>query len=401
MTTTLDKNAYPYLFGPNANYALIVQTSFTQPGGGNTSTTTITNGSYGPTSVVNTRITGTPDDSNISAAITNITQLTSDINSLTTTETVSSVTDTVINGFDFFPGVYLFDTQDVVGSTGTQFQGNLTFTATYPSQQFIIKVPSNYFIILTTNAKIILQGQAQASNIFWYSDREIVFTNYTNPSYGVFVGNSVNMGNAGDLFINGNVFANTYQAGTSFQGRVNVFIDAPAALCLLKGTKLMTNRGEVAIEDITEGDQLVTYGKINQHTNKELNIKKKSLLKTVKWCGHFSVADFNTMTYPICFKAHSLGENMPSEDLYVSPGHGIIMNNTLIFAHKLINNTTIFQDKSFTSIEYYHIKVDGHHVIQANGVFTETLNYDMKKIENRPDLYTKNEEKTINMPFFY
>lgn len=41
-------------------------------------------------------------------------------------------------------------------------------------------------------------------------------------------------------------------------------------------------------------------------------------------------------------------------------------------AKDLVNGTTIFQDESFSSIEYYHVEVKDHSVINANGILAES-----------------------------
>ena len=376
---SIDKSSYPALFGPTANYALLVQNSTSCIGSASIS---IINGNYGG----NTENVsgGVQDNTNASTGYTELTTLISDIRALAVTETITG--SPTINSKNFTtPGVYLFNTS---GSAidGVEFTGTLTFDGQGdPTSQFFIIVPLGNSIRFFNTYTISLTNGAQASNIFWVANNVVEITSQ-GTIYGVIAGGYITFLTTGKVVVNGNILTNNATNG-QVQNFAQVFIDAPSALCLLKGTKLLTHRGEVAIEDITEEDQLVTYGKIHQH--KEV-APEEATLEPVVWCGHFSVADFNTMTYPICFKAHSLGENLPSEDLWVSPGHGILVNNVLTFAHTLINGTTIFQDKSFTSIEYYHIKVDGHRAIQANGVLTESLNYDMKQIERRPDLYTKN-----------
>jgi hypothetical protein len=384
--STIDKSSYPTLFGPTANYAVLA--NFLSMGG--SASTTIINGNYG-LNLSPVGGTGTQDNFNAPAGFTELNTLLTSIYALTPTLIISGSNPT-FNGYDFSPGVYRFETTG--GTNGAEFTGILNFDAGGDATaQFIVLVPflSNYVIRFFNTVTINLIDGAQASNIFWVSYR----TEYRHSGtlYGVFASNNISAQQNVPVTVNGNLLIeDTLQVVSNA-----LIVDAPAALCLLKGTKLLTHRGEVAIEDITENDQLVTYGKIHQHKDAVL---EEPTLEPVVWCGHFSVADLNTMTYPICFKAHSLGENLPSEDLYVSPGHGLMVDNVLTFAHTFINGTTIFQDKSFTAIEYYHIKVDGHRVIRANGVWTESLNYDMKKIERRPDLYTKNEvtnQKSICM----
>ena len=43
------------------------------------------------------------------------------------------------------------------------------------------------------------------------------------------------------------------------------------------------------------------------------------------------------------------------EDVAVSPGHGIIINDKSVIASDLINNDTIYQSDNYEIITYYHI----------------------------------------------
>jgi len=48
----------------------------------------------------------------------------------------------------------------------------------------------------------------------------------------------------------------------------------------------------------------------------------------------------------------------------------------MIEAKDLINDTTIFQDYTKNNLEYYHIELNTHSAIIANGVLSESfLNY--------------------------
>jgi hypothetical protein len=46
---------------------------------------------------------------------------------------------------------------------------------------------------------------------------------------------------------------------------------------------------------------------------------------------------------PICFKAGSLGENVPMRDLWISPRHAMYLDGVLIEAKDLVNGVTVVQ----------------------------------------------------------
>jgi len=75
---------------------------------------------------------------------------------------------------------------------------------------------------------------------------------------------------------------------------------------------------------------------------------------------------------PICIKKNAICQDCPSVDLYVSPNHGILINNRLVLAKNLVNNTTIYPDYTRNNVEYYHLELQKHSAIVANGILSES-----------------------------
>ena len=71
----------------------------------------------------------------------------------------------------------------------------------------------------------------------------------------------------------------------------------------------------------------------------------------------------------------ALGPNTPHRDLYLSRYHSLYLDGVLIPAVDLINGSTIARvdDIPLREIEYFHIKLDRHSVIYAEGAACETL----------------------------
>jgi Hint domain len=134
-------------------------------------------------------------------------------------------------------------------------------------------------------------------------------------------------------------------------------------LCYLRGTRILTTTGEVPVEDIHIGDSLVS---------------RFGAIRPVKWIGRQSydlrfVRD-NKAKLPVCIQAGALGEKMPARDLFVSPGHSILLDGTLVLASKLVNGLTITQaaDEAPARIEYFQIEFDAHDCVIAEGIWSET-----------------------------
>ena len=75
---------------------------------------------------------------------------------------------------------------------------------------------------------------------------------------------------------------------------------------------------------------------------------------------------------PIRIQRGAFADNMPHTDLLVSPDHAIFVDGKLICARQLINGTTIRQEKGWTSVEYFHVELDAHAILLAEGLPAES-----------------------------
>ncbi|WP_437871401.1 Hint domain-containing protein [Methylorubrum extorquens] len=134
--------------------------------------------------------------------------------------------------------------------------------------------------------------------------------------------------------------------------------DSPSIVCFVTGTRIRTERGEVAVEDLQIGDLAVTAS---------------GAQLPIRWIGHRLVeaadhADPQDV-WPVRIAAGALGENKPERDLLVSPGHAVcldILGEVLIPAWALVNGTTITQEQ-VEEVTYWHVELDRHDILIANG----------------------------------
>ncbi|HEY0909633.1 MAG TPA: Hint domain-containing protein [Bradyrhizobium sp.] len=132
--------------------------------------------------------------------------------------------------------------------------------------------------------------------------------------------------------------------------------------CYCPGTLIATDRGEVAVEDLKIGDGVVVMS---------------GALRPIKWIGTRSYGGRfilgRTDILPICFKAGSLGDNVPKRDLWISPHHAMYLDGVLIEARDLVNGVSIVRAERVEKVEYFHIELDSHDVILAEGALSETF----------------------------
>jgi len=133
-----------------------------------------------------------------------------------------------------------------------------------------------------------------------------------------------------------------------------------AAVCYVAGTRIQTDRGEIAVEHLAVDDLLVTAS---------------GALRPVRWLGSRRVACTHhpkpAAVWPVRIQAGAFAPELPKRALWVSPGHSIFVEGVLIQAEKLVNGATIVQ-VPLQSVEYWHVELDGHDVILAEGLAAES-----------------------------
>jgi hypothetical protein len=133
----------------------------------------------------------------------------------------------------------------------------------------------------------------------------------------------------------------------------------------LKGTRVQTADGERKVEDLAIGDLLPTMfgGTRPIHWIARYPLKKSNPSKP--W-----VKD----ALPVRIARSALAPNVPHTALYVTGGHALFLDGLLAPAGDLINGTSITRDeRDCDELEYFHIKLENHDVIFAEGAPVETL----------------------------
>jgi len=163
--------------------------------------------------------------------------------------------------------------------------------------------------------------------------------------------------------------------------------DDPAGgvICFTPGTMIRTEDGAMRVEDITEGVKVQT---------------KDNGCQEVLWTGARRVtgARLYAMPHlcPVRLRAGSLGNDVPDEGLLVSPDHRVMvkgararaMFNTdevLVTARDLVNDQSIYVDRSMREVQYIHMLLPNHEVVFANGVESESFHPASAGLENLSD----------------
>jgi hypothetical protein len=130
--------------------------------------------------------------------------------------------------------------------------------------------------------------------------------------------------------------------------------------CFAAGTRILTCQGDIPVEKLQIGDELVLHG---------------GGAAPIRWIGHRAIElarhPHPESVNPIRIKASALMDGVPRRDLILSPDHALYLDGALIPAKALINGTTIRQEAR-DKIHYYHIELANHSIIYAEGTPSES-----------------------------
>ncbi len=128
-------------------------------------------------------------------------------------------------------------------------------------------------------------------------------------------------------------------------------------ICYLRGTRIKTRKGTRKIETLRIGDEVAT---------------KFGGMQKIKWIGRQPVSCVSRAQMPVRITAGALGANLPQRDLFVSPGHSMLLDGVLVLAKALVNGITITQTDMQQDNCYYQLEFAAHDCILAEGAWSES-----------------------------
>jgi hypothetical protein len=135
--------------------------------------------------------------------------------------------------------------------------------------------------------------------------------------------------------------------------------------CFLRGTRVLSRHGLQRVENLSIGEQIITA---------------RGDATPIKWIGRRTFRRGTSSrwpdgVHPIRVARSALADNVPHADLYLSPSHALFIDGVLIPVEHLVNGTSIVPalPEGAKDIEYFHIELETHEVILAEGAPAETL----------------------------
>ncbi|WP_158933136.1 Hint domain-containing protein [Acidisphaera sp. S103] len=178
-----------------------------------------------------------------------------------------------------------------------------------------------------------------------------------------FVDDTLVLTDAGDdqatLHIQGSFNTNDFQLDTSSGTSTDISV-----LCFVKGTQIATPAGEVSVERLSIGDTVLTRG---------------GKVKPIVWIGTgrvLAARGRRSAATPVIIQKGALAENVPHRDLHITKAHSLYIDDVFIPVEFLVNHRSIMWDDHAQEVSLYHIELETHDVLLANGAPTESYRDD-------------------------
>lgn len=164
--------------------------------------------------------------------------------------------------------------------------------------------------------------------------------------------------------------SNTAQNGTDTLTNVATLqfadgtVESSSIPCFAAGTLVRAARGLVPVEALRAGDRVATLA------------DPSTPWRAVRWVGwrrlRVAMLPDPEAAWPVLVRAGALAPGRPTRDLRISPEHALLWDGALIPARLLVNGRTILRDRARSHITYYHVELDAHDVLLAEGVAAES-----------------------------
>jgi hypothetical protein len=135
-------------------------------------------------------------------------------------------------------------------------------------------------------------------------------------------------------------------------------------LCFCAGTYLTTPAGEELVERLKAGDLVLTAS---------------GEVRAITWIGTgrvLATRGRRNAATPVIVRKGAIAPNVPHSDLHVTKGHSFYLDGVLVPIEFLVNHRTILWDDHAQEVTLYHIELETHDVLVANGAPAESYRDD-------------------------
>ncbi|MEE2944946.1 MAG: Hint domain-containing protein [Pseudomonadota bacterium] len=142
--------------------------------------------------------------------------------------------------------------------------------------------------------------------------------------------------------------------------------------CFTPGTRIATKAGFTPVEDLAVGDLVCT---------------RDHGLQEIRWVGKRDMSAQDLAERPhlrgVKIEKHALGENLPDQDMIVSPNHRVLVNDhkvelllgereVLVAAKHLLGMPGVTRDNAH-ALTYIHFMFDRHEIVYSDQLWSESF----------------------------
>jgi Hint domain len=162
--------------------------------------------------------------------------------------------------------------------------------------------------------------------------------------------------------------------GTAQNGSINAYDQLTGPLesvslssgniCFCRGALIRTELGDTPVECLRVGDVVLTH---------------LAQPRKIVWIGEGRVlvaGGRRSASNPVIVRKGALADNVPNQDLHVTRAHGIYIDDVLIPVEYLVNHRSIVWDDHVREVTIYHVELETHDVLIANGAPAESYRDD-------------------------
>ncbi len=139
---------------------------------------------------------------------------------------------------------------------------------------------------------------------------------------------------------------------------------ATGTFCFLENTLIRTPGGEVAVENLKTGDRVITWS---------------GEIRPIAWIGKGQVLATRgrrSAATPVIVRPGAIADGVPYKELRVTKCHAFWLDKVLIPVEFLVNHRSIRWDDHAQEVKLYHVELDRHDVLVANGAPAESYRDD-------------------------
>jgi autotransporter-associated beta strand protein len=250
-------------------------------------------------------------------------------------------TNTFSGGITITGGTLELSASDAAGSGRITFDNSGISTLAFASAD----VPTNQIAGLASGDFIAVTGETLSSDLY-------------SPGSG---GGTLEISFAGGGNVQLTILGSYSQANFPIVGNE---IAVNAAPCFCRGTRILTVRGEILVEELTRGDRVITLS---------------GAARPVQWIGQgrmLATRGRRNEATPVIVRKGAFADNVPTHDLRVTKGHSFYLDGALIPVEELINHRSILWDDRAQEVCVYHVELESHDVLLAEGAPAESYRDD-------------------------